>query len=191
MANDDNDPPVQPPVKPPINIQEPPANPTPPPSAAAPNGEVDARIAAIEGSVTAVTEGLGALTEKLDAVLNPQTPPTDPPENDPSKNTEVIKLQGELDVLKTAFQQENATKVAAEVARKTEIIDTIVTNNPVYAAQKESLANMDEQFLTMLADQSKPAEPRARVAGGDKYTTEDYQTQAARLREERRKNRIR
>ena len=178
------------PPKTPPNITEPPADPpvTPPVT----DDVMAARIEAIEGSVEAVTTGMGALTEKLDAILNPKTTdPTDPPADPPSTNPEVLKLQGELDLIKTAFAQDTAAKLAEVTARKTEVIDAIIANNPVYAAQKETLAVQDEGFLAMLAEQSKPAEPRTRVAGGDKYTKEDFPTQAARLRDTRRKDKIR
>jgi len=180
----------------PPNITEPPTVPpvtTPPVTPPATGeGDVDAKIAAIEASVGEVTDVVSGLTEKLEAVLNPKTTdPTDPPKDPPSTNPEVLKLQGELGLLKTAFEQDAAAKLADLTARKTELTDSIVANNPAYAAQKESLANMDETFLMMLAEQSKPAEPRTRVAGGTKYTSENFQTQAERLRTERRNNSIR
>lgn len=183
----EQDPPniTEPPTVPPVT--EPPV--TPPVTG---EGDVDAKIAAIEASVGTVTNVVSDLSAKLEAVLNPKTTdPTDPPADPPSSDPEVLKLQGELSVLKTAFEQDAAVKLAEVTARKTEVIDSIVANNPAYAAQKESLTDMDEQFLTMLAEQSKPAEPRTRVAGGTKYTAENFQSQAERLRAERRKNSIR
>lgn len=183
-----------PPVTPPVNITEPPKVPAtpadPPVTTPVVNDDVTARMTAIEESVGTVAGAVETIASKLEAIVNPTTTPTDPPA-DPSTDPEVLKLQGELNLLKTAFEQETAAKLAESNTRKTEMVESIMANNPAYAAQKDTLVLMDEPFLAMLAEQSKAPEPRVRVAGGDKYDAENFQTQAARLREDRRKRSIR